>query len=178
MKNHTAVPLWFGEIPATPLGPISIACSPAGLTQVEYGPQVALRDRLGALPAARPAPPALDVALQELTEYFAGTRRVFTISIDWNGFTEFQELVLRACAAIPYGSLLTYGQLARQVQRPGAARAVGMTMAHNPMPVVIPCHRVVGGAGDLHGYSAPGGLSAKAWLLELEGHHLVDQKLD
>lgn len=89
--------------------------------------------------------------------------------LDWSGLTEFQRAVLRVVARIPRGSVLTYGEVARRVGRAGAARAVGAVMRSNPWPVLVPCHRVVGSAGALTGFSAPGGVEAKRRMLEMEG---------
>ncbi len=89
--------------------------------------------------------------------------------IDWSVLTPFQQKVLQATLAIPYGQTRTYAEIAQQVGKPRAARAVGRAEATNPMPVVIPCHRVIGSDGKLHGYGAGEGLPTKAWLLELEG---------
>ena len=90
------------------------------------------------------------------------------MSIDWSVLTPFQERALRATYDIPYGRVKTYGEIAQLLGNPRAARAVGRAEATNPMPLVIPCHRVIGSDGGLHGYGAGEGLATKAWLLELE----------
>jgi len=93
-------------------------------------------------------------ALDQITEYLEGRRREFDFAIDWSVLTDFQQQALRATAAIPYGKTSTYAALANQIGRPRAARAVGRAEATNPMPLVIPCHRVLGSDGGLHGYGA------------------------
>ncbi len=84
---------------------------------------------------------------------------------------------MQALIAIPFGQIKTYGQVAREIGHPGAGRAVGAANAANPMAIVIPCHRLVGGDGSLHGYGAPGGIGTKAWLLALEGHAMRGLRL-
>ena len=103
----------------------------------------------------------------ELRRYFAGERARFTVRVDLNGLTDWQRRVLMKTAEIPYGDLVTYGELAAAVGSSGAARAVGQAMARNPVPIVVPCHRVVAASGKLGGYSA--GLQWKQRLLALEG---------
>ncbi len=110
-------------------------------------------------------PPLLVQAARELGEYFAGTRRTFTFPIRAHG-TPFQQEVWRALQNIPYGETRTYGQIAAQIGRPKAVRAVGMANHRNPLPIVVPCHRVVGADGSLTGYA--GGLGIKTLLLRLE----------
>ncbi len=105
-----------------------------------------------------------------LRRYFAGERVLFTLPIARSVFTPFQSAVYEAVEAIPYGSLKSYGEIAMQIGRAGAARGVGTAMARNPLPIIIPCHRVVGISGSLTGYSAPGGVMSKQWLLRMEGH--------
>jgi methylated-DNA-[protein]-cysteine S-methyltransferase len=83
--------------------------------------------------------------------------------------SEFQRRVLNIALKIPRGKVLTYGDVAKAIGKPQASRAVGQALGHNPVPIVIPCHRVLGADGSLHGYSAGGGLQTKAWLLQLEG---------
>jgi len=97
--------------------------------------------------------------------------------VDWSNFSPFQLAALKATMKIPYGQVRTYSDIAAQIGRgPGAARAIGRAEATNPIPIVIPCHRVVGSDGDLRGYGAPGGKDTKAWLLRLEGHQLAQQQ--
>lgn len=110
-------------------------------------------------------PPLLTQATRELREYFAGRRRVFTFPISMQG-TPFQQEVWRALQSIPYGQTRTYRQIAAQIGHPKAARAVGMANHRNPLPIVIPCHRVIGADGTLTGYA--GGLDTKKLLLRLE----------
>lgn len=105
---------------------------------------------------------------RELGEYFAGTRTGFTFAWLTEG-TEFQERVWRELEKIPYGATVTYGELARLLGQPGASRAVGTANGRNPIPIVIPCHRVVASGGGLGGYG--GGLPLKRRLLELESRH-------
>lgn len=108
----------------------------------------------------------VEVAASELREYFAGTRRAFSVPLAPRG-TPFQLAVWRALATIPYGHTITYGELARRVGRPRAFRAVGQANGANPLPIVYPCHRVVASGDRIGGYG--GGLDAKRRLLELEG---------
>ncbi len=108
---------------------------------------------------------------QQIQEYFDGTRQQFTIPIDWDDMNLFEEKVLRATLAIPYAETRTYREIAAQVSTPFAARAVGHVEASNPIPIVIPCHRVIGADGLLRGYSGYGGTATKQWLLEHEQKH-------
>jgi len=109
-----------------------------------------------------------------LQKYFAGGRVSFNIPIDRRCFTQFQDEVYGAVSSIPYGSVISYGKIAALIGRPKAARGVGAAMARNPLPVIIPCHRVVGSSGNLTGYSAAGGVSSKKWLLHMEGVSLPE----
>lgn len=113
--------------------------------------------------------PAAGQALQQLLEYLKGERQVFEVAIDWADFTEFQRRVLQATRAIPYGETRTYGDIARAAGSPRAARAVGQAEKANPIPIIIPCHRVIGADGALVGYGGPDGVDLKAKLLKLEG---------
>ena len=109
-----------------------------------------------------------DPVAQRIRAYLAGRPDDFQdVAVDLEGYTEFQQRVLQHCRRIRYGQTLTYGQLARRVGSPAAARAVGSTMARNRLPLVIPCHRVVG-SGGLCGFSAPGGVAVKQRLLQME----------
>jgi len=108
--------------------------------------------------------------LAELNEYLFGIRKTFSVTINWKRMGQFQQQVLTTTANIPFGQVLTYGEIARKLSKSGAARAVGRALGDNPMPIVIPCHRVVGSDGRLRGYA--GGLDRKAFLLNLEGLQL------
>src|SRR6185437_14116566 len=109
---------------------------------------------------------AHEEAIGQLEEYFAGRRRAFDLDLDLRG-TDFQRRVWEAVAAVPYGQTRSYADVARAVGNGKAVRAVGAANGANPLPLVIPCHRIIGSGGGLHGYG--GGLDVKARLLELEG---------
>ena len=106
----------------------------------------------------------------QLEEYFAGDRKVFDVPLRFEG-TPFQETVWRALQSIPYGTTWTYGQLAEEIGRPGASRAVGLANGRNPISIIVPCHRVIGSDGSLTGFG--GGLGRKEWLLRHEGALLI-----
>ena len=108
-----------------------------------------------------------DTVTQQLREYFAGERRKFDLPLDLSGVTPFRAEVLRELSKVPYGETTTYAELARAVGNPKAVRAVGSTCATNPLPILIPCHRVLRADGQLGGYR--GGEAAKRFLLRLEG---------
>jgi methylated-DNA-[protein]-cysteine S-methyltransferase len=103
-----------------------------------------------------------------LAAYFAGVPVAFDLPIDRRGFTPFQWEVYTAVLAIPYGDVKSYSRVAAELGRPRAARGIGGAMARNPLPIIIPCHRVVGKSGGMTGYSAAGGVESKRWLLEME----------
>lgn len=164
--------VFIGEVNPTPLGPIWVAVSAQGLVALEF-----LEERQDFVDhlvrqgfhAVSDDPQPAEQAVQQVSEYLQGKRRSFDLPIDWSVLTPFQRQVLQATYAIPVGEVSTYGELARQLGKPRAARAVGRAEATNPMPLVIPCHRVIGADGGLHGYGGRGGLKTKAWLLRLEG---------
>lgn len=108
-----------------------------------------------------------DAIARELIEYADGQRRTFELKLDWSSLKPFQRAVLQATHKIPFGETRTYGWVAQQIGKPTAARAVGRALATNPIPIILPCHRVLGSDGGLHGYA--GGLAMKAKLLQLEG---------
>lgn len=164
--------LSIAYLPETPVGLIGLAASDAGLAFLEMytSPETfegTLQDR-GFLPRAEQNS-LLQNTIEQLNGYFQGILREFNVSIDWQRFTPFQDQVLRKTCAIPYGQVKTYAEIAREVGKPHAARAVGQVEARNPIPIIIPCHRVIGSDGSLHGYGALGGLETKARLLRLEG---------
>lgn len=165
--------IWIGTLKHERLGPIWVAASPLGLRGLymranEEDVRAQWPDRTLIVEPDRVAP-----FLNQVEEYLARRRRTFDLPIDWSVLTLFQEEVLRLVCTIPYGQTRTYQQLADELEKPGAARAVGQANATNPMPLVIPCHRVLGSDGGLHGYGGAGGVETKAWLLALEGSRLL-----
>jgi len=142
-----------------------ILASPAGLRWVDLigTPFVQLAGRLKA--KVVPDDAANEVVLQQVREYLRGERRSFDVAVDLRG-TPFQESVWQALAGIPYGETTTYGLLAATIGRPTATRAVGQAVGANPVPIVLPCHRVIGTSGSLTGFG--GGLPLKERLLALE----------
>jgi len=166
--------IYFSNVKDTPIGEIWVACSERGLVAIEWESRRSelldyLTRRLKS--PVEENPNRLTHTANQLHEYLTGKRRQFTIKIDWSLMRSFQREALLATFAIPYGQTSTYGDLAAQIGRPNAARAVGRAEATNPMPLVIPCHRVLGADGKLRGYG--GGLEIKKWLLQLEGAVLV-----
>ncbi len=147
----------------TPIGPLLVAADDAGLRRIHF--QRGSRT-LEADPAWRRDPPALREVARQLAEYFARERRAFDLPIAPEG-TPFQLETWRALVAIPYGTTISYGELARRIGKPEAVRAVGAANGANPLPIVVPCHRVIGSDGSLTGFG--GGLPAKRALLALEG---------
>ncbi len=111
----------------------------------------------------------LESARTQLRDYLHGARTQFSLRLDLSHITKFQRLVLNAVASVPYGETRSYGEISAQIGRPHAARAVGGANARNPLPIVIPCHRVIAADDSLGGYSGPGGLRTKRSLLDLEG---------
>ncbi len=148
-----------------PLGRMLLAAHPNGLAGVWFMGQ---RHYPSVGPDWRPAEgdPLLCQACEQLSDYFAGTRQRFDLPLDPAG-TAFQKRVWEALSGIAYGRTLTYGELARQVGSPAAARAVGAAVGRNPLSVIVPCHRALGAGGSLTGYA--GGLDRKRRLLALEG---------
>jgi methylated-DNA-[protein]-cysteine S-methyltransferase len=154
----------------SPVGPLLLAATPRGLLRVAY--DVEDHDRvLDTLshrisPRVLRAPRRLDAAARELGEYFGGRRRVFDLPLDLSMSTGFRQLVQRYLPEIGYGQTRTYGQVAALVGNPRAVRAVGTACATNPLPVVVPCHRVLPASGAVGGYV--GGPDTKRALLQLE----------
>ncbi|TMD03784.1 MAG: methylated-DNA--[protein]-cysteine S-methyltransferase [Chloroflexi bacterium] len=155
----------------SPFGPLLVAASTRGLLRLAYPdePVEALMAQLAeeVSPRILEAPGRLDPLRRQLDEYFAGSRRRFEFPIDWRLVHGFGRDVLRVTAHIPYGKVSTYGDVAVRTGRPKASRAVGNALGANPMPIVIPCHRVVRTGGGLGGYT--GGVQRKERLLQLEG---------
>lgn len=150
----------FFQTHHTPIGAITLLASDSAITRLHFG-NVAVAD------ACRTETPLLRQALEQLTEYFEGTRKEFTLPLNPKG-TAFQQEVWTALRGIPYGETRSYGEIAVEIGRPRAARAVGMANHSNPLAIFIPCHRVVGADHSLTGYA--GGLQVKQQLLLLESN--------
>ena len=150
---------------ASPVGRLTLVAAAARLVAILWENE---RPGRVPLPIAGEVPdhPVLREAERQLADYFAGHRRTFELPLDFIG-TDFQRQVWAALLTIPIGETRTYAQLAGQLGRPEAARAVGAANGHNPLSIVVPCHRLVGSNGSLTGFA--GGLEAKAWLLAHEG---------
>ena len=163
--------IYIGELNGTTLGDLRLAASDLGLVAVEWADSQ-LEFDLYLQRLKRPIEPNVKKIapyLKEMREYLIGKRNVFTIPIDWSLFRPFQRDALQAVYRIPYGETCTYHDIAIEIGRPNASRAVGRANATNPMPIVIPCHRVIGRDGKLHGYGGGEGLKTKEWLLKMEG---------
>ena len=155
----------------SPLGELTAFVTAAGLVRLSY-PGEPIDHQLEELAAALSprilaAPERTDAVRRELDEYFAGVRRAFDLPIDWRLLHGFREAVLRATAAIPFGSVSSYREVATAAGSPKAYRAAGNALGSNPIPIVVPCHRVLHAGGGLGGYT--GGIERKRYLLGLEG---------
>jgi methylated-DNA-[protein]-cysteine S-methyltransferase len=156
----------------TPVGRLSVGCGPAGVRQVRFGGPP--RPASPAETAPAEARKLSGAALAQLAEYFAGQRRSFEVPIDWSGMSQLQQQVLTVLFnTVGYGETVSYGELARRVPSVRSiadvpARAIGQIMSSNPIPLIVPCHRVVA-SGGLGGYSGGQGPEVKRWLLVFEG---------
>jgi methylated-DNA-[protein]-cysteine S-methyltransferase len=164
------MPTTFARI-ASPIGELVLTASDTGLIGVyfptsRHGPPPLENADWVEDDGRRPASPILARARRQLEEYFAGTRTTFDVPLAPTG-TPFEQRVWEALRAIPYGTTTSYGVLARQLGDPRATRAVGAANGRNPIPIIVPCHRVVGARGELTGFG--GGIDRKRWLLEHEG---------
>jgi methylated-DNA-[protein]-cysteine S-methyltransferase len=156
----------------SPLGPLIAAATREGLALLHYGDDDAALQRLAerVSPRVLHAPPRLEEVRRELDEYFEGRRRRFDFPVDWILMGPFQRRVLKATYRIPFGRVATYREVAAKAGAPKGSRAAGNALGANPIPIVVPCHRVVRTGGGLGGYT--GGLYRKEFLLELEGVEL------
>lgn len=158
------------DVVESPIGALLVAATDRGLCRIFFDAEPELHlDRLARAygPRVLRSAPAVDAARRQLDEYFAGERSAFALDVDLRDAAPFARQVLDELALVPYGQTTTYGTLAAKVGAPRAARAVGTVMNRNPIPIVLPCHRVVGANGSLTGYG--GGLDVKERLLRLEG---------
>jgi methylated-DNA-[protein]-cysteine S-methyltransferase len=149
----------------SPVGQLTLVGSDRGLAAILWEHEDSSRVRMGAV-TKDIRHPILQAAQQQLAEYFAGKRRTFTVKLDFAG-TEFQNKVWTALRTIPFGETRSYGEIAAQIRNRKAVRAVGAANGRNPLPIIAPCHRVIGADGTLTGFG--GGLQIKARLLALEG---------
>ena len=149
---------------SSPVGELKLVASDKGLSAILWPDDNPRRVRLEPV-VEQPDHPILVEAEQQLIDYFAGKLRRFTVPLDFKG-TEFQKSVWSALLSIPFGETRSYGEIARQIGRPTALRAVGAANGRNPISIIAPCHRVVGAKGDLTGFA--GGLATKEQLLRLE----------
>ena len=145
----------FEKLIESPIGSLTLVSDGESLTAIRFGDTT--RDLCSC--------PVLEQAAEELAEYFAGERRVFTVPLHARG-TEFQRAVWAALCEIGYGETASYAQIAMRIGNPKACRAVGSANHCNPIPIMVPCHRVIGKNGAMTGYA--GGISVKEFLLNLE----------
>lgn len=157
-------------------GTIALAANAEGVCKLEMMTEEDARmvaERRGAGVAEKIA----DQAAAQLEKYFKAGLREFNLPLDLRALTVFQRKVLKETARIPFGSVLTYGEVALRIGKPNSARAVGGALAHNPIAIIIPCHRVVAHDGGLHGFSSPEGLRMKARLLRHEGLQVEGERV-
>jgi methylated-DNA-[protein]-cysteine S-methyltransferase len=154
----------------SPVGELLLVVTPRGLLHVGFANEDRELEMRRIAQTISPrlvrAIHATDSVRRELDEYFAGRRTAFSVHLDRRLMSSFARQVLAATSKVPFGSVATYGEIATRIHRPGAARAVGAALGSNPIPIIVPCHRVVGAGGALTGYG--GGLERKTYLLHLE----------
>lgn len=155
----------------SPVGNIAINSSDKGITSIQ------LCAKSPSSSVEMPVSALLLNARDQMLEYFAGKRVAFDLPLDWSSISGFRKDVLALTNTIPYGEVRTYGNIANLLGKPNASRAVGGALSSNPLPVIIPCHRVVAASGALTGYTGANGITTKQFLLEIEGHKIVGQKL-
>ena len=150
----------FRDTLDTPLGTLTLEASERGLSSIQFPNRPkSMADKLT-------SNAVIKLAQRELTAYFANQLKAFSVPLDWHG-TAFQESVWQALTVIPYGETVTYADIARAIGRPQSARPTGGAVGRNPLPIIVPCHRVIGSDDTLTGFT--GGLKIKVALLELEG---------
>ena len=163
---------------ATAIGPVGLAWSEAGITRLQLpdndGPSTLARlTRRMKEPVDSHPPDWLEPGIKQLQQYFAGTPiDLSPLALDLSGVTEFFRAIYAETIKIGWGETITYGELAARAGSPGAAQAVGQAMGRNPVPIIVPCHRVLASGQKLGGFSAPGGTKSKLWLLRMEGVRL------
>jgi len=165
--------LSYGELTETPIGPIGIYASSLGIARISFLEGEVREAEDKQISDSFKAFQFTTQVLTEIHQYLKGQLREFSVPADWGGMQPFQRKVLEFVARIPYGEVGMYGEIAEAINSPGAGRAVGSALARNPVPLLIPCHRVVGSDMKLHGFAAPEGIKVKEWLLRLEGVDII-----
>ena len=167
--------VYYDLLAHSPLGPIYLAVSEAGVMALDFSDsEEAFLTKMGKRTSGVPihAPERVAKVARQVREYLRGERAAFDVPLDLSSLTHFQRQVLQTVMHVPRGEFITYAELARRIGRPKAARAVGRALGSNPIPIIIPCHRVLASDGGLGGYSGRDGVRTKARLLRLEGAHL------
>ena len=164
--------IWYDALRDSPVGPLFVAVGNQGVVAIEFGTDETgfvreLEARHGV--ATMRSMERVSGAMSQILQYLSGDRRSFELDVDLRDSTDFQRKVLEAAVAVPPGYVATYGEIAVRIGKPKSSRAVGQALARNPIPIVVPCHRVVAADGSLTGYSGAGGIETKAHLLRLEG---------
>ena len=164
---------YFYKTMESPVGELRLFASQSGLAAILWENDNPRRVRLESATEDKNHPILLE-AERQLNGYFSGKRKSFSVKLDFKG-TKFQKKVWEALLTIPFGETRSYGQIAKQIKKPAAVRAVGAANGKNPISIIAPCHRVIGSNGKLTGFA--GGLEAKAYLLSLEGNQRGQQEL-
>ena len=164
--------VWYDQVEIEPIGNVMLAVTDRGLAALDFGvtkDKFISEVRRGLKSIPQHNPNKLSAIVKQVREYLLGKRTEFDLALDMRLMTDFQRTVLQATQTVPHGSVATYGEIAKRIGKPKAARAVGQALGRNPIPLVIPCHRVLASDGSLGGYSGGGGLATKRQLLQLEG---------
>ena len=164
--------IWYDALRDSPVGPLFVAVGNQGVVAVEFGTDEGgfvreLEARHGVTTVR--SMERVSQAMSQILQYLSGDRRSFELEVDLSDSTDFQRKVLEAAVEVPPGYVATYGEIAARIGKPKSSRAVGQALARNPIPIVVPCHRVVAADGSMTGYSGAGGIETKTHLLRLEG---------
>ncbi len=172
LKAEEPMVVYYDHVPASPIGAFFVGLSDRGVVALSFEESeerfLTWLQRRSKAAVVR-EPNKLREVVSQVLDYLEGRRNVFTLAYDLRSLTPFQRDVLTTVQEVPRGKYLTYGELARRIGKPGAARAVGQALGSNPIPILIPCHRVLAADGSLGGYSGRGGVRTKEALLRLEG---------
>lgn len=161
------------------IGPLAICATVKGICKCEFSSLGDFERRLLTQDECTDAAAAqiLSSAVSQITAYLLGKLTRFDLPVDWEGISPFARKVYQTTMEIPFGEVRTYGEIALAIKNPEASRAVGQALGANPIALIVPCHRVVGSDKYLLGFSAPGGLETKGWLLQHEGHRIRENRL-